>query len=1210
MKEIECLIKNTINIDDKLFYVVKEKLGTEEHFVPINQIELFQGFDYKTKYTFYKEFNPNHNKTYLSIIHPKYTLGSTHNFEITNQIINNEIRYFELKSDYLKPLTVRAFDWQNETNIIKCKVVGYKRGVPKLRNVDTSSKLWEIDETYLFQIHQFSSFENRLGNKIESVILKTKEGEEIEIKAGFWHNKELWTFDDISCKVVGIQSNGLPKLIINDKRHPLYKVGDKGEFKIESFSNKTLRNGSSTKVINLTDSENLEYEVIAFPNQESKLQIGSVIKCEIIDISYRVHLKQVEIDDPFYFLFEEIIDDNNLKRKYFDPYLNDENIKLNGQYSSRSGFWVFTYCNYLLPKLKNQYTSTQNLNEVVKIIELHTKFETWIISKGILQAINSQEERKQIKNSTLQIIENNTSELSAISAIINFKTEDIFSPQIETFSFAKTYYFLYYNGLNNIDEFDFLNLISLLNQLEINPKDYYYLKRMLQCIHKEKFQYNKSHIDEYFITSDALTKADKKNISKYLNWLYIEIRLNEFLDFNEDKNIMIAQFYRLNSLFAHKTDLKHKLLFNAFFICSNPENKFELPIIIKNKTLEIDFSKLQENPNKIESSRLNNEINQAIIDEKHYQGYKLKIDNINGFLPTQNITDTSLKHYTNQRIQWVTNVQTTIYSFEFNFLIAKQIDTNNENYYSENILLNNPPKIGEVIFGKVKSIVGYGVFVTTNYGDGLLHRSQISKDYLSEESLNLMFSSGDKIPIKVLETVKGKLNFSLLELIGTEYEKQYYNLIQVYEPFLIDSKNNDLESNLDFKLELEKGYIFEQYAILQGNIEEKIKYLRFAKAFFSNTKNARSYLLNIYIEYFNSLDKLDNLLINYSFLKYNIFREEVLKIKEKVQPKTLENFPESKNLLFFIEILNLFNSQDEEDLDALFSLTKTPIEENDFLLKTVAKNALANNLIISEIDKSNTSELDSFTYKNLRRIREYISQGVLSVEEKIEDKLEKELKEKRMYWKNIISQDEGEKLELKATFITPIPNNEKDSIIQFLTEKIKNTTDTVKITKFNLSISKIKEESENVAGIEKTIIHSALKTIAAFTNTKGGNLILGVKDDMKIFGLEQDYNSFKKEQTRDEFAKYFDSKIKDYFGDSFSSTLLEKEFLKFPEGDILIIKVLPSLEEVFLLKDEKGNKDESIYVRNLASSDKLKGVELSKFIKRKYQKQFIAPDIK
>ena len=35
--------------------------------------------------------------------------------------------------------------------------------------------------------------------------------------------------------------------------------------------------------------------------------------------------------------------------------------------------------------------------------------------------------------------------------------------------------------------------------------------------------------------------------------------------------------------------------------------------------------------------------------------------------------------------------------------------------------------------------------------------------------------------------------------------------------------------------------------------------MKFAKAFFSKTKNARSYLLNIYIEYFNSINKLDEL---------------------------------------------------------------------------------------------------------------------------------------------------------------------------------------------------------------------------------------------------------------------------------------------------------------------------------------------------------------
>jgi len=205
--------------------------------------------------------------------------------------------------------------------------------------------------------------------------------------------------------------------------------------------------------------------------------------------------------------------------------------------------------------------------------------------------------------------------------------------------------------------------------------------------------------------------------------------------------------------------------------------------------------------------------------------------------------------------------------------------------------------------------------------------------------------------------------------------------------------------------------------------------------------------------------------------------------------------------------------------------------------------------------------------------------------------------------------DEGEKLEFKATFITPIPNNEKESLIKFLIEKQKKTTNPKKINELNLNISKIKEESEKIVGIEKKLIHSSLKTIAAFANTKGGTLIIGVKDDKKIFGLEQDYNTFKKEQTRDEFGKYFDSKVKEYFGDSFSSSLLEKEFLKFPEGDILIIKTLQSQEEVFLLKNENGKKEESIYVRNLSSSEKLEGIELSKFIKRKFLKLVNQSDI-
>ena len=440
--------------------------------------------------------------------------------------------------------------------------------------------------------------------------------------------------------------------------------------------------------------------------------------------------------------------------------------------------------------------------------------------------------------------------------------------------------------------------------------------------------------------------------------------------------------------------------------------------------------------------------------------------------------------------------------------------------------------------------------------------------------------------------------------MGTQYEKKYIDIIKFYDFYVEDDlESAQLEkdvSDVFFQVELEKGYIFETYAAHQISLENKIKYIKFAKVFFSNTFNSRSYLLNIYLEYFASLHKLDNLLLNYTYEKYQEFKRDILVIKDKVQPKTLENFPESKNLLFSIDILSLFNSKNEDDIESLFQLIRKPFEENDLILKTVAKIALANNLIISELNNANEiKEINEFTFNNLKRIREFISQGVLSVKDTPENKLLKELKEKRNYWIEKISLDEGEKLEFKATLLTPIPSNQKNKILESLRKQLDCSIDDISKSNIKERIKIIEEESRNVKGIDKILIHSAFKTICAFANTNGGHLLLGVTDDKKIFGLEQDYNSFSDKKNRDEFGKKFDELLKEYFGDSFSSLLLEKEFLKFPEGDILIIEVKKSNEEIFLLKNEKGEKEENLYVRNLSSSIKLKGIELAKFIRTK-----------
>ena len=69
--------------------------------------------------------------------------------------------------------------------------------------------------------------------------------------------------------------------------------------------------------------------------------------------------------------------------------------------------------------------------EVLRIIELHTKIENWILSSGILRAIQNDEERKLTKIKTLQIIDNNNLEKLAIKSILDFKVVELYQRQVD-----------------------------------------------------------------------------------------------------------------------------------------------------------------------------------------------------------------------------------------------------------------------------------------------------------------------------------------------------------------------------------------------------------------------------------------------------------------------------------------------------------------------------------------------------------------------------------------------------------------------------------------------------------------------------------------------------------------------------------------------------------------------------------------------------------
>ncbi len=531
------------------------------------------------------------------------------------------------------------------------------------------------------------------------------------------------------------------------------------------------------------------------------------------------------------------------------------------------------------------------------------------------------------------------------------------------------------------------------------------------------------------------------------------------------------------------------------------------------------------------------------------------------------------------------------------FFVAKQPNRNAQEYFCRNNL-RGQIKVGDIVEGKVKSVEKYSVFITSYWGDGLLHIKNISTHFWDEERLNTYFGKGDLVTTKVINIEEGKIALSYIDLIDTEEEDRYFNFINYVDfgdVFTSNSYDSDTSLIIDDEEvkynQLEKAFCFEQYAMLKKSLDEKIHYLRLSKQFFSSISNSRSYLINIYTNYFELLKLIEEVINDFSIEKIERIKSEALIINEKVksQEQTLEVFPDSKKLIFFINIISLFNDTSDSGIHSLYELLKK--NSNQKVLTTIAKITLANNLLISE-----SEENFDFVRENLRHIKAYLDDGVLSLKETESDKLERELKEKVKYWSDRIQEDESETQEFKSTFFTPLPDESKQK------EKAKLVEILEKTDKKDGILKKIDAIDGKLAA--KAVIHSSLKTLCAFANTNGGTLIIGISDNKSTVGLEVDYKNLKGKKNRDGFGLFFDQKIKECFEPSFSS-LLERDFLKFPDGDILIVSVKQCVEPVFLLKDEEGKPTEELFVRDLTSTKEIVDKrDLVKFVKQK-EKEYL-----
>ena len=1061
-----------------------------------------------------------------------------------------------------------------------------------------------------YPIIGFDKILTKKGQEINCFVVNDQQGNKIKVACFSWQRKETWNNNSLRCEIQKYSSTGIPILTNRDYHHPCYKINGIYDFNIVEKKNKTY-NGKDYDFYELLGTDGCNYEVNMIPGQILYTISSSTIKCKVLEIYERVRLSQVNISDPYYFPVEEIIEDGHLIKKYFHSIFTEHTSvditkeELKDQYNTKSAFWIFTFTNKILPVNFDDAIKRENYKEAEEINRLVILFEKWIISKGILRSMPDEKLRENtlLKAKSELALRKNIQVILAelitdTLGILDNRT--LFSNPNKIF---QNFYYVF--KYCNIAVFDDRRIVFIVNEL-LNRRENqeqiskYELRNLLRLFtHKKRF-YIDSKNDEYFKLNSSgnnISYDDVKN-SQYLNYSYCELLITISLGEIEYGNILIGQMLRKWNNKLKELDVKLNLLFNSYYYFENYQNKNLANPFYFDGTLQFDFKKfiknipIEETNNadweEIEASFKQDLNLNAKLTKKSESGYEVTYKSKKGFLPCQNISDGYLKHYSFEDCDFSTSVKCTAYSKLFNFFTVEQLPLENNSFFFIN---NNKFEIGSVYQGVIKSIQKYGCFISTKYGDGRLHPRQIFNFDWNYDDIKLFFKEKDEIKVivdSILPDGKVEFNFSRLENIDFKYYKQFVDKIQERQsninPFSEELESEfSNESNFDIT-QKEKAFCFELNAFLQNDILEKLHSFRLAKQFFAITKDARSFLINIYTDYFEVILKIQNCLNNKSLVGISEIKQNAVKVKENINARTIETFPDAEKLIYFLEIINLFNETRDDSLALLYKyIQQHSGKKKETSLKTIAKITMANNLMVSE-----SQDNEEFCLKNLMLIFNYISNGILSLSETVQDKYEIELREEVLYWRGKIKGDESETLEFKSSFFTPIFDDSKRLLLNQL-ESLPNQTEDIK-----KNINKIKGESA-----KKAIIHSSLKTLAAFANTSGGVLLIGVRDDKTIIGLENEYLTFKtKDKNRDGFGKFFDDMVKVYLGESFSS-LTTRKFIKFPEGDILIVSVKPSSQEIFLQKDEEGKDVQQLYIRALSSSRELVGNELAKFIKRK-----------
>lgn len=120
-------------------------------------------------------------------------------------------------------------------------------------------------------------------------------------------------------------------------------------------------------------------------------------------------------------------------------------------------------------------------------------------------------------------------------------------------------------------------------------------------------------------------------------------------------------------------------------------------------------------------------------------------------------------------------------------------------------------------------------------------------------------------------------------------------------------------------------------------------------------------------------------------------------------------------------------------------------------------------------------------------------------------------------------------------------------------------------------------------------------TISAMANKEGGTLFIGIDDDGKILGLEQDCKLLKN-PNNDKLQRTIWQSIQNYIGNMAYASKLDLSLIEQNSKKICVIKIPPSDEPIFI----HDNHTQESYVRIGPKSEKFSPAEFMKYCKTRF----------